>query len=67
MTFVRAASRADMLSGFVRDHHGTRGAWLGADGSQDQLYVSAGKCYCVIKRGLCDLKGRDWGWQPPLQ
>lgn len=58
MTFVHATSRADMLSGFVQDHHGAQGARLGADRSQDQLYASAGKCNCVVKRGLCDLKGR---------
>lgn len=59
MAFVHATSRADMLSGFVQDHHGAQGAWLRADRPQDELYVSAGKCDCVIKRGLCDLKGRD--------
>lgn len=59
MTFVRATSRPDMLSGLVQDHLGAKGAWLGADGSRSQLYVSAGKCNCVIMRALCDLKGRD--------
>jgi hypothetical protein len=58
MTFVRA-TRPDTLSGFVQDHQGAQGAWLGADGSHDQLYVSAGKCNCVIERALCELKGRD--------
>lgn len=59
MTFVHATSRADVLLGFVQDRQGTQGSWLGADRSPDQLYVSASRCSCVTKRGLCDLEGRD--------
>lgn len=61
MTFVHAASRAGLLSDVVQDHSGTQGAWLGADGSQDWLYLCQQENATVNQPALCSLECMDQG------
>lgn len=61
MTFVHAASRAGLLSDVVQDCSSTQGAWLGADGSRDQLCLCQQENATVTQPALCSLKCMDQG------